>query len=192
MTSRQEIFLPANRPETDRITVSPLVTEIIQESSLHPDCGKNSPVKNRLESTGNLPTLLEVWGQSLQQIDDQLRTLTEEGTVRFNYHSVREIKEKVNNNFVQKGDNQEGQDDFLPEAALGQFLQARPYLDGRTGGTVLRCFRWSVDRLIKARAAGAKKSLAEIKKTADGWGMLPGGSNGRSTRPKHSGDFHRS
>jgi len=115
MTSRQEIFLPANRPETDRITVSPLVTEIIQESSLHPDCGKNSPVKNRLESTGNLPTLLEVWGQSLQQIDDQLRTLTEEGTVRFNYHSVREIKEKVNNNFVQKGDNQEGQDDFLPE-----------------------------------------------------------------------------
>lgn len=186
---------PLNNPmEKAQGAISPLVSEIIRESTLHSDCQKDSSTKARLQSSGDLPELLSIWEQSLQQIDDQLKTLVEKETVRFNHHSVREIREKINNSLVQEESNQKDQDNnFLPEAALNQFVQARPYLDGRTGGIVLRCFQQSVNRLIKARAAGAKESLAEIKKTADdSWGMLPGGSNGRSTRPKQSGDFHRS
>ncbi len=161
--------------------ISPLVSEIIRGSSLHPDSKKDSSTREQLKRNGNLSSLLSAWEQSLQQFDDQLTNLVENEEVRYNYHTIPEIEKIINKSFAQE-ENQKSQDEILsPTESFARFVDDS--LSGRVKGTILGCFKGSIKKLIGARASGAEESLKETKnKKRPDWGRARGGDTGQHSR----------
>lgn len=181
MVNKERLVL--NSQESQE-AISPLVSEIIRTSSLHPDSKKDSPTKKELENRGILFPLLSAWEQSLQQFDDQLTNLIKDEKVRYNYHTIPEIEEITNKSFAQEEKNQKTKKEILsPTEFFTQFVNSEIHLNDRARGTVLSCFNHSIKKLIGARASGAEKSLEEIKnKKRPDWGRDKGGSTGQHSK----------
>ncbi|MGI6278730.1 MAG: hypothetical protein ACOYJ8_02930 [Patescibacteria group bacterium] len=177
----KERFVLGNQ-ESQSVT-SPLVSEIIKNSSLHPNSEKDSSTKKRLKDKGILFPLLSAWEQSLQQFDDRLTNLVENEKVRYNYHTIPEIEKIINKSFAQE-ENQKSQDEILsPAESFTQFVNNQENLSNRTKGVLLRCFKDSAKKLIGAHAGGAEKSLKEIKnKKRPDWGRARGGDTGQHSK----------
>jgi hypothetical protein len=178
-----------NEKETQS-PASTLVAEIIKRSALHPDCQRKSLTRKQLESSGDLLPLLSVWEQSLQQFDNRLIHLVEDGEIRYNHHTIREIENTLNESFAQEKENQKTKEEFLsPNESFTQFLDNQEHLGAQVKRTILGYFKRSTKKLIGARAKGAEKSLEEIKGgNKSDWGRAKGGSTGRHSK-KQAGTY---
>ncbi len=180
MVNKERFVLSNQEPQNP---ISPLVSEIIKTSSLHPDSEKDSSTKKELKGRGILFPLLSAWEQSLQQFDDRLTNLVENEKVRYNYHTIPEIEKIINKSFAQE-ENQKNQDKILPPTeSFAQFIDNQKNISNRTKGVILRCFKDSTKKLIGTRASGAEKSLKETKnKKRPDWGRDKGGSTGQHSK----------